>query len=76
MAGIKIDYENNAEEWWHAACGREDVPPELIPLLDGGGPDEIEVPANRIAALLAWCESTPGWADGPEHARTALLFDA
>lgn len=69
---LAIDYENNAERWWDAVREAADVPADLHPLIHGTT-DRVEVPADRIGALRQWCASLPGWADGPAHARHALV---
>ena len=66
---IVVDEENNAEEFWeHVRCSSS-VPHELIELSD-----TITVSDERAAEIEAWCEKTPGYADGPEYDKYALVF--
>lgn len=66
---VRVDFEYAAEDWWAALDEQE---PELARRLrsvsDGDavviGNDELE----RLQAL-------PGWADGPERARTTLIVE-
>jgi hypothetical protein len=68
---FKLDYENDAPDWWDAAHEAPDCPPALAPLIHGSA-EEVNVPTDHAAACLAWCESLPGWSSGPDYASTAL----
>lgn len=78
MTIIKVDYENNAERFWKEFqdLALVDVPIELWPLRrECGNADEIEIiSSQRVKEMEYWCSKIPGYADGPEHAREALLF--
>lgn len=65
---IAVDYENNSDAWWQAARAASDAPAAIRPLLAVGGADSVEVAADELPALLAWCAALPGWDGGPEHA--------
>lgn len=67
MPRVQVDHENNAETWWDALRERE---PALAARL--GDSDTLEITADELARLQA----LPGWADGPAHARTALIVEA
>jgi hypothetical protein len=76
MKRISIDYENNAEQWWMAAQA-SDTTPAAFAIILADSVDDITVSDEDAAAIMAWAETLPGWADGPEHAPTALtLHDA
>ena len=72
MKKILIDQENNAERFWDEIqdrAGRGEKFAVLLAGLDLTSPlydDEAE-------ALMVYAQQVPGWADGPEHAREALL---
>ena len=63
---VRIDEENNAEEWWDA----------LRDLDRGSRALEKAIDSGRVTrAQLATLKALPGWADGPEFARTALIVE-
>jgi hypothetical protein len=78
---IQIDEENPALVWWHF-FGADQTAPRCIDSLrcnpfEGYGVvsrDWVMVTKETAALVLAYCESLPGWDDGPEHAPTALTF--
>ena len=72
---IRVDYENNAEEWWTAAreLARTDTSrgAEVFRRLDRvvqSGDLEGVLP-EEVSAFEAWASDLPGYDDGPEHAR-------
>ena len=77
-----IDMENNAEAWWDAFC--EAFPP----MKDGDQKlweacrelyEETTVTLHDpdlITRFDAFVTGLPGWADGPEHAKEALVANA
>lgn len=71
---VSVDYEYNPEDWWDAARASADAPAAVQPLLEPGGPSTIRVAARDAVAIEAWAARLPGYADGPEWARTALLI--
>jgi hypothetical protein len=71
---IQVDFENNAETWWEQARRRVSPPSELEPLLHSSVASGVTTPAERRDEVLRWCDGIPGWADGPEYARTALIL--
>ena len=72
---VRVDWENNAEEWWDAARESSAAPPEVRPLLDGSTDDDrVTVSAEAFEQIRRWAETLPGWTSGPEYAETALLF--
>lgn len=72
---IKVDYENNTEEWWAAARASTTMPEFLRPLIHDIECGEIVVSAPKAKQAKAWCASLPGWNDGPEYAIHTLLID-
>lgn len=74
--GASADEENNAEAWWTAArAAKETAPAWLRPLLDVSGPNRVLAPdAAAAKAGRAWAEDLPGYSDGPDYARTALIW--
>ncbi len=70
---ITADEENAAEEFW-AAVRTDDNCPECLKDLADSAP-YVEVSKEDAAAAEEWCENAPGYADGPEHARTAVIFN-
>lgn len=68
---IKFDIENNAEEFWDHVRNAPDAPGELKNLDDDGA----VVSEERAAEIEAWARLAPGYADGPEYAEEALLFE-
>jgi len=71
MTLIKIDEENNAEEFWDAA--RDHVGPfkEAIALLLDDG--ELSVNADERDQLLSFFRRLPGWASGMSHAKHPII---
>lgn len=74
---LKVDYENNAEEWWDAArtaveAGDTSQGADVFRRLDRDNrslDEGVFVLADELAAFNAWAEALPGYDDGPEHAR-------
>ena len=73
---VSVDEENNAESWWTAArAAKETAPTWLRPLLAVSGPSRVLAPdAAAAKAGRAWAEALPGYSDGPDYARTALIW--
>lgn len=77
----RVDFENNAEEFWAAFR-------EQVETLDQYGElaatcysllrcNEVELTdANAVSEFDAFVTKLPGWESGPEHARTAIVFEA
>lgn len=75
---IKVDYENNGEEWWTALYERmaaNDRVPVCLPELRANG-DEWEIDAVDAPHIRRFFESLPGWNDGPPHAPHPVLFSS
>jgi hypothetical protein len=72
---VRVDSECVGIEWWEAAIKATDKPAILRPILVSNR-TEIDVPARAMTAVEKWCESLPGWYDGPEYAPTPLRFVA
>ena len=60
---VRVDYENNGEEWWDALRARPDGK-RLERSIDGG-----DLPLRDLATLVG----LPGWSDGPDYARHPLI---
>ena len=65
---IRVDYENNSEQWWDALRAHPAL--KKLAIADTGA-DECEVTPEQWAALQA----LPGWRDpeAPKHAPHPLL---
>lgn len=73
---IKVDLENSAEKFWEhvfAATEAESCPPAIVALT--AGQEWVEVSKEKGEAIKAWCQAAPGFSDGPEYARDALIFE-
>lgn len=70
---ILADEENAAETFFDFVRAADDAPAEILQIAQDG--QQVVVTQHRAGELLAWCESAEGWADGPEYARYALLFE-
>ncbi|NJM54595.1 MAG: hypothetical protein HC841_00490 [Verrucomicrobiae bacterium] len=73
---ISADHENNAEAWWEnarEAFVASDWSTEIGQLLHGRE-HHATVSSDEADRFEAWCESLDGFADGPAHAREALIF--
>jgi len=70
---VGCDEENAAEKFFDFARQSSDSPEEILQIAQDG--QQVVVTQQRAGELLAWCESADGWADGPEYARYALLFE-
>jgi hypothetical protein len=64
MVKFTVDYENNAETFWAAI--KSQLPALAAKFVES---DSVELTDDEAAAVKA----LPGWADGPEHAKTALI---
>lgn len=77
---VKIDYENNAEEFWTAFAERypalAETDPEIYAVCKQIAADkEVEiVDAAAIQRFADFVEALPGYSGGPEFAKTALIF--
>jgi len=71
---ISVDFENNAEEWWAAAQTATNVPSAIAPLLFQTRTDSVRLDSHNAARALEWCESLPGWDNGPTHAPHPLCW--
>lgn len=66
LVSVRVDEENNAEEWWDAVRAAD----------RGGAGLEAAIDSGRVTrAQLAVLRGLPGWSDGPEFARTALVVE-
>jgi hypothetical protein len=70
---LKVDSECVGLEWWKNALKAANKPELLRPILVANR-TEIEVPSASVRTIEKWCESLPGWYDGPEYAPTPLRF--
>lgn len=81
MAIIRIDYENNANEWWDALRERAAANDRSVPLclpaalLDCTGQD-VAVDDSDVAQLEKFFASLPGWSDGSDYARHPVVVVA
>jgi hypothetical protein len=71
---IKVDYENNAEQWWQEANSRVEECPFEVRRLLFSDEDEITVDQQTAEQFRAWASTLPGWADGPKFARNPVVF--
>jgi len=77
---VKVDHENKAETWWdafHRAWPKlQEGDPELFSICERLSADQhVEIcdPAT-IQRFVDFAENLPGFADGPEYAKKALIF--
>jgi hypothetical protein len=79
---VKIDYENNAEEFWAAFAQeypklRESDPETFEACKKIAADKEVELlDAEAIQNFTTFVESLPGFTGGPKFAPTALIFQA
>ena len=74
MKKILIDQENNAERFWDEIQDRAERGEKFAVLLSGLDlTDPLYLEDDEAEELWAYAQQVPGWADGPEHAREALL---
>lgn len=81
---LKIDWENNAEKFWdelRLALRRGDGPSlegvslrRKVEPMAFDGEEVISGTDEEIDAIIAWLETIPGYSDGPEYAKTALML--
>ena len=74
MKRILVDQENSAERFWDEVndrAGKGDRIAQRLAEADLTCPLLLSDP--EADALLAYARQVPGWADGPEYAREALL---
>ena len=72
---IRVNWENDAEEWWDVAWASGFAFPEVCPLLVGSVDDDrVTVSAEAYQRIRLWAESLPGWAADPEYAEPPLLM--
>lgn len=61
---VRVDWENNAEEFWDALRAHKN-----------GKTLEAAIDSGRVTMEQRdFLTSLPGYSNGPEHARTALVF--
>jgi len=66
---VRVDEENNAEQWWDALRSYDRAH-------GGGRTIEKAIDAGRVTPeQLEILKALPGWEDGPEFARTALIVE-
>ena len=65
MYVLRVDFENNAEEWWGNVMSSDSLPDEIQELIDY---DQAEVTFERLDEVMKWCASIEGWATGPSYA--------
>lgn len=73
---IVYDLENNAEIFFQALQDTP-IPDEFVEIIDGLDQHlatGVCVEPALAQRFEAWVSELPGYADGPEHARTAILF--
>lgn len=74
MKRILVDQENNAERFWDEVQDRAERGEKFAVLLSGLDlTDILYLGDDEAEELLAYARQVPGWADGPEYAREALL---
>ena len=81
MARIaRVDHEYNAEAFWTEFRTRAEALPHgeelrilCMDLTDRG--HAFPSSETEAAELLAFCQSIPGFADGPEYAREAVTIE-
>lgn len=73
---VCADMENNADTWWEAARGSVSSCPKFAREFIMGTSDHAETEkSNALKRFYQWCQSLPGWNDGPAHApRPILVF--
>lgn len=74
MKRILVDQENNAERFWDEIQDRAERGEKFAVLLSGLDlTSPLYLEDDEAEALIAYAQQVPGWPDGPEHAREALL---
>lgn len=76
----RVDDENNAEVWWeafrrYAPHLKDEELRQSCRELERRGEVTLHDP-RLIEAFDGFVTGLPGWEDGPEHARTALVAQA
>jgi len=71
---ILVDQENNEERFWDEINDRAEKGDQLAQrLAEMDLTDPLYLEDDEAEELWAYAQQVPGWADGPEHAREALL---
>ena len=72
---ISVDWENNGEIFWTEIQRRAEGGDALAKILDDldNQYDSAYLPTAEAEKLMAYAKTVPGFADGPAHARTAIL---
>ena len=74
MTGLLVNTENNAEIWWDAARDAIDqFPKSTQDFIKSNLTNEVIVSEEDADAFIGVAESLPGWDDGPEFAKEAIL---
>ena len=74
MKRILVDQENSAERFWDEINDRAEKGDQLAQrLAEMDLTDPLYLEDDEAEELWAYAQQVPGWADGPEHAREALL---
>lgn len=76
MGTIKIDEENNAEQWWDAArtLAARVSDPTFTRVMHAIERGDENMPSSDVEAFVAVARTLPGWDDGPSYARNPVLF--
>lgn len=72
---IKVEEENNCSKFWDHVYEDPEAPEEIKALLYVGRNQLVIDNPCRAEEVKRWCESVPGFADGPKHAPFALIFE-
>jgi len=72
---IKVEEENDCSKFWDHVYDDPEAPEEIKDLLYVCRHQVIIDNRGRAEEVKRWCESTPGFDAGPEHAPFALIFE-
>ena len=73
MKRIAIEFDNNAETFWHAEKDLSRCPPSCHALFDTVT-EEVVVSDTDAHAFIAWASRIPGWHDKAAPKQAPLPF--
>ena len=73
---LRVDWENNAEEWWRLARRDKRFSKRIHTWLNKLGGEELKVTDAEAENFRKIAKSIYGWDNGPRHADCPIIFVA
>lgn len=72
---FKVDWENNAEEWWSSARRCKKFSKKVRAWLNSNGYEDLVLTGDEAKKFLLIAEKLSGWFGGPNYAKTPLIME-